>query len=843
MEFKISSSRFASAHVPENQEAAPDVAASCFHCGTSCEGNGIVSEQKNFCCRGCRTVYTLLASNQLDGYYSVADAHPGQRAAEPGAYAWLDQDATAQKLLDYRDEKQARLRLRLPDMHCAACIWLLEQLYRIQPGITRSEVDFPRREIDLSYDPSRLSLRQVVELLDTLGYPPALSLADTTDGQKAPKDRKLWYALGIAGFCFGNVMLLSFPEYLSLTDPGLAVVFRWLAMVFSIPVVVYSARSYYTSAWKGLRHGMINMDVPIALGILVLFVRSSMDVVLGWGPGYFDSLSGLVFFLLIGRAYQRKTYHLLAFDRDYRSYFPIAATRLLGNDESTVGLSDLKAGDQVLVRNGELIPADARLLAGEARIDYSFVTGEAEAVKVAPEAVLHAGGRQRGGPIRMVLEKEVAEGYLTRLWTHDAFRKNKEAEVSRLSEKVARRFTPAVLLIALGAAVVWAFIDAGQIWNIVSAVLIVACPCALALSTPFTFGHILRVFGRKGLFLKGPAVVEQLAAVDMVVFDKTGTLTETRRSEVSFEGDELAGEDLVAMRSLLQGSVHPLSRRLFAELPPGPVRDLSDFREEKGKGLRAEVSGRRIWMGSREFVADGLETDDLPNEANKAVNSSLVYLRTDRHIRGRFVIKQAWRQGMEGLVHDLASEYRLGILSGDHDGARADLEDMMPSGSELRFRQSPGDKLDWIRKLQAAGNQVAMVGDGLNDAGALQQSDAGIALTDDLSAFTPASDAIVRGSVLHELPLFFSAARKGIRLIHISFVISFLYNLVGLGFAVTGHLSPLVAAILMPASSVSVVLFTTIGVRWIAFRVWRNVKSAEECVAEYSPEKHTPQPL
>jgi Cu+-exporting ATPase len=281
-------------------------------------------------------------------------------------------------------------------MHCAACILLLEQLYKIQPGILRSEVDFPRREVALNFDPRVISLEQVASLLDALGYPPALTLADTDEGkQKDKSGRILWYELGVAGFCFGNIMLLSFPEYLRLDDPTLAVLFRWLSMGLSLPVVGFSARSYFKSAWAGLQARMINMDVPIAIGIVMLFLRSSIDVIMGTGSGYFDSLAGLLFFLLIGKAYQRKTYHMLSFERDYRSYFPISVSQVVGGKERMVSVSELKQGDELVIRSGELIPADGILLAGEGEIDYSFVTGESAPVPVRVGERIYAGRRPR----------------------------------------------------------------------------------------------------------------------------------------------------------------------------------------------------------------------------------------------------------------------------------------------------------------------------------------------------------------------------------------------------------------------------------------------------------------
>ena len=781
----------------------------CFHCGGACGEETLHDTTHVFCCQGCYTVFSLLKQHSLEGYYQI-EAHPGARPYTDERWAWLEDKATVSQLLDFERSDLARVHFRLPSMHCAACIWLLEQLYRVQEGILGSEVDFPRREISIRYNPQVISLRQVVELLSSLGYAPALSMADgEKTKQQGVVDRRLWYELGIAAFCFGNIMMTSFPEYFHLEQGAYASLFRWVNMGLSLPVVLFSARSFYRSAIQGLRHRIINMDFPIVLGIVVLFLRSSYEVIAGIGSGYFDSLAGLLFFLLLGKVYQSKTFHLLAFDRDYKSYFPISVTKLVGDGELNVPVRGLQIGDRILVRNGELIPGDSRLLTGRARIDYSFVTGEAEPVGVALGEKVFAGGRQSGEPIELVIEKGVSQGYLTSIWNNAAFQKEKVADVTRVSERLGQRFTPVVLLIALAAALYWAIVDPREIWNVVTAVLIVACPCALALSTPFALGHTLRILGRWGFYLKGPAVVERLAGVDTLIFDKTGTLTHTDAAHVSYHGRSLTGLERDAVRGLLRASVHPLSRRLYQWLPSGDRVKVEGFKEWEGKGLQGWVDGKEIRLGSKGFV----EGDGIP------VTGSMVWVRIGGEVLGYFELQNALRPGSAELLKALAQGYTLGLLSGDHEGSRERMADLLPPGTELRFRQGPEDKMAFIEGLQAEGRSVAMIGDGLNDAGALQQSELGIAVTDDLTAFTPASDAILYGPSLQQLPAFLKLAKAGLRMVKWSFAVSFLYNVVGISFAVSAQLSPLLAAVLMPLSSLSVILFTTGGVSLHARRL------------------------
>lgn len=782
----------------------------CYHCGAPVGKAPLIDQDKAFCCSGCVTVFHILHENGLSDFYRIGPQQ-GARPEGKGKYAWLDDAHAAEGLLDYNSDELARVHFKLPDMHCAACIWLLEHLYKIQNGISRSEVDFPRREITLNYNPSVISLRQVVELLDVLGYPPQLSLADTEDAKPHRTDRRKWFALGLAGFCFGNIMLLSFPEYLGISNPRFAAGFQWLNLGLTLPVL-YSARHWFKSAWAGLRHRNINMDLPIALGIAVLFIRSTFDIVSGAGPGYFDSLAGLVFFLLIGRIYQDKTYHLLSFDRDYRSYFPISITRIEGEREVQAPIGSLSPGDHILVRNGELIPADGHLLSEQARLDYSFVTGESDPVPAVRGERIYAGARQVGPPIELLMEKAVAQGYLAKLWNHEAFRKQDAPQVTRLSNQIARYFTPLVLLIAAAAGIWWAFTDSSQIWNVVTAVLIIACPCALALSTPFALGNVMRLLGRRGMYLKSHTVIEQMAEVDSLIFDKTGTITHSEASGVLWEGEELSTAEIQAVRATLRASIHPLSRRIHGALPIGDLPELEDLVEEKGKGLMGRAGGMDLCLGSAKWV--GMEKGE-----NESAGHSTVHVRINGRVKGKFAIRQSVRSGVGQMMRDLGQRFRLGLLSGDHGHAHADMVKLLPPGSPLLFHQSPEEKLAFVKEMQENGQRVAMVGDGLNDAGALGQSDLGIAVTDELAAFTPASDAILKSSFLSHLPHFLRLSRAGMRLIYASFLISLLYNLIGLFFAVQGELSPLIAAVLMPASSISVVLFTTLGATLLGRRI------------------------
>lgn len=787
----------------------------CYHCGEDCSEGKLTSDSHNFCCNGCKTVYEILSNNDLCDYYNMENS-PGftvKDKEEHSLFEFLDNESIKREVLDFEGDGFQRVTLHIPNVHCSSCIWLLENLDRLNPAILDSSVSFSSKKLTINFKSDEISLRQLAEMLDSIGYGPQISLKDSDETRKPQKafDKQLLIKMGIAGFCFGNVMLLSFPDYLGIAgiEEDHRSFFRYLNLALSIPVVFYAGSEYFTSALKSTKQKFANIDVPIAIGLLALFVRSSYEVIADVGPGYFDSLVGLVFFLLIGKWFQGKTYAALSFDRDYQSYFPLAVQKKTNNDFAPVPVKELKRGDEVLLRNGEVLPADAILIDNHASIDYSFVTGESAPVARKRGDYVYAGGRQVGKQVRFIVQKEVSQSYLTQLWNNDAFGK-KEAHV-KLIDKVSRYFTVVVLLIAVSAAIFWQMTAPGQTWLVFTSVLIIACPCALALSTPFTMGSIMRVFGRNHFYLKSAEIIEKLNATNTIVFDKTGTITETRGDELKFCGESLSEAEKTLINTAVASSTHPLSRWIkeFTEAK-GFDYIIESFEETEGKGFVAIVSGLSVKIGSAKF---------LEVEKNNQGNSTQVHVSIAGTYKGYFSFEATYRKGLNDLLNTLKTKFRFQVLSGDNNKEAERLKSMFPLGSTLRFNQSPEDKLNAIKEIQRNGDNVVMLGDGLNDAGALRQSKVGIAITEDVSLFSPASDAILKASALTDLPKFIQLAHMGKKVVVASFILSLLYNCVGISLAVAGQLTPLFAAILMPLSSISVVIFTTVSVNLISKKI------------------------
>ncbi|MBL7858771.1 MAG: heavy metal translocating P-type ATPase metal-binding domain-containing protein [Cyclobacteriaceae bacterium] len=787
-------------------EVVLDQDIKCYHCGQACEDT-LWMEDKAFCCHGCKTVFEILSANDLCEYYDL-DKNPGIQLKQISeeTYAYLDEKDIRRKTVEFDSDSFSRVRFYIPAIHCVSCIWLLENLQKLNTGVLRSEVNFARKSVTLDFNPEKVKLSGVARLLASLAYAPQISLEQEAT-VSVSSNKSLVIKLAVAGFCFGNIMLFSFPEYLGLDqgDESLKFTFSWLNVVLSIPVFFYSGFDYFRSAWKSFEQRQINIDVPIAVGLLALFARSIWDIVSGFGPGYLDSFTGLVFFLLIGRWFQSKTYESLAFDRDFKSYFPLAIHKLMGLEWKPVVIYDLKKGDQIRIRNMEIIPADSLLLDAEAFIDYSFVTGESRPVKVKLGELVYAGGRLIGQPVTMVVDKKTSQSHLTSLWNHAAFQKVEESKYKKIIDRAARRFTWIVLGIAVITAGYWYAVDPSQMWLIITSVLMVACPCALALAAPFTYGNMLRVFGKNNFYLKNADVIERLATINAVVFDKTGTVTHGQSPDVQWEGD-LNDNQLGWIKVLTSYSTHPLSNVITKSIRKPGIGEVTKFKEFPGKGIEGEIDGSIIKIGSPAFTGFTGTLDDM---------SSKVFVSINQEVKGYFTITTSIRKDIKNMLSRLGGVCAA-LLSGDNEADKARMGGLFHPSVQLLFNQSPHDKLDFIRKLQLEEKKVMMLGDGLNDSGALKQSDVGIAVTDDTGVFTPACDGILQGDKISSLDKFMQLAKASTIILKTGFVISFLYNAIALSFAVTGHLTPLVAAILMPISSISVVVFTTVAVNWVA---------------------------
>lgn len=783
------------------------VATQCFHCGDECPQEHPKKEEKHFCCQGCMVVYDLLSENGMEDYYRYEEK-PGisKNKISAKSYEFLDEPKVIDKLLEFREGNTARISFNLPQIHCSSCIWLLENIQKLNEGIIQSRVNFSQKKASITYKTDKISLKELVQLLSMIGYDPELNFEKLQGNHGLDPDRSMYYKIGLAGFSFGNIMLLSFPEYLGFVEADFSRYIGYINILLSLPVLLYSGFDYLKSAYWTVKLRKITIDIPIAVGILTLFGRSTFDILTGSGEGYLDSFAGFIFFMLIGKWFQNYTFQSISFDRNYKSYFPISALVRQNNEWKTVSLDVIKPGDVIMIKNEEIIPADAVITEGEAHLDYSFVTGESDLILKKTGEKIFAGAKHVGSTIQVNAIKKVDQSYLTTLWDENSFIAENKMNSQKIITVLGKYFTIITMGIAILTLLFWLWEDKTLAFNSFTAVLIVACPCALSLATPFTFGNILRLLGKKNCYLKNVDVIENMQNVNHIVFDKTGTITDHSKMEIVWQGSALNEKENFLIKSAVFQSNHPLSKAIFSNIEGPFLEKTKFFQEIIGQGIFVNLNGHSIKIGSENFVFD------LKNDNPKKG----VFILLDNHFLGYFSVLNHLRDGVIPLFNSLANTMEISILSGDNDREKERLTKLFPFVKNIYFNQSPQDKLEKIKKLQNEGKMVMMVGDGLNDAGALRQSNVGFVISSDSNNFTPACDGILNSAGFSNLLEIFKVVRKSRTLIIGAFTLALIYNIIGLGFAVQGLLSPIVAAILMPVSSVTVMLYGLLGSNFAA---------------------------
>ncbi len=775
----------------------PETAKKCFHCSDDIISERLIEADKAFCCNGCKNVYLLLSQHELGAYY-LQDDQAGIKpdSTQKELFAVLDDVTLRKRYIDFQEGSIIRVTLHLPQIHCASCIYLLEHLSKLDSGIIQATVNFPKRLATITINEAKIPLSGLAALLTKIGYSPDFS----TDKKNEPSiDKRLLFQLGFAGFAFGSIMLWSFPEYLGIdkTYTGFRNLSAYLSLLVSIPVLFYSAQDYFKSAIGAIRIKTLNLDIPIAVGILALYARSVVAILSNDGPGYMDSFAGFVFFLLIGKWFQNKTYRWLSFERDFSSYFPIAVVKKSGESTVLCPIEELLIGDEIIIRNEEIIPCDSVLSSDKATIDFSFMTGEADWIEKTVGETVYAGGKICGENAIMTVIKTTSRSELTQLWNEQHSKKVELTFQSR-QDRISRYFIAAVLLISSVAAISWYFINPRLIPEIITAILIVACPCALALSVPFTYGNIMRQLGKKGFYLRNTGIIERIQQCDTIVFDKTGTLTEQQSKTIHYIGEDISPELAKLLFGITKHATHPYAQAIHEWLRNQFQLDSKaiDAVELAGKGINYQNS---LFIGSADFLGV-----DSP-----ATNEACSYVKWNDQLIGKFTFHSTFREGLSDLMKSLAINYQLAVVSGDNSKDLAQIEHLFPEGTLFRFNQKPLDKKAYIDELQQNGQRVLMIGDGLNDAGALNSAFVGLALSENLVRFTPASDSILKAENLKFLAQYIAYIQAGKRFLKYTFAFSLVYNLTGIGFAVTGSLTPFVAAVIMPLSSVTVVGLAT----------------------------------
>ena len=787
----------------------------CHHCQAPIKDNKVLFSDNEFCCHGCESVYRLLHDYNLCQYYEI-DEKAGIKVeihSNSKKYDYLDKEKVIAKLLRFTDQKIAHVVFHIPQIHCNSCLWLLEKLYKIDGSVLFTEVHFEKKEVFIKFDIENLSLKNLVKLLASIGYEPYIQL----DGQKDTKtasSRTEMLKLGISGFCFANIMMLSLPEYFShglIYEASIKKILPLISLGLSFPIIFYTALDFIIPSYKNLKKGILIIDLPVSLAIIITFCRSLYDIYFGISNGYLDSMTGIVFFMLIGRWLQNRTHTTLQFDRNFKSYFPIAVERISSHHQEVVAIEDIREKDIVKIYSNEIIPVDTLLSKGNALIDYSFVNGESMPVKVNNGEYIYAGGKQLDGAIELIVMKLHNQSHLTSLWNHQAFKNNKSETKASSIDNLGMKFTFAVLTLSFIAGGYWYSIGRPDLmWNSITTVLIVACPCALLLASNFTNGYFLRILSQYKFFLRDASVIQKLFSIHQIVFDKTGTLTKADANHVSYEGQTLSEEEKFEISNILSQSNHTLAKSIVEYLGCTENSQRVSVKESTGFGLEGWINDKHYKLGSDKFCH---QIESVDTKVNVVV---------DNEFKGKFHFRNVYRNGISHLIEQLKTHHEISVLSGDNASELENLSKVLPLGSEIRFNQTPHDKLRFIEEIKKQNKKVLMIGDGLNDAGAFQVSDVAIALTEKNNYFNPASDIIMSAENLSQLDKILSFIEKNKTVTQVIFFYSILYNIVGLFFALRGELSPVVAAILMPISSITIVLFVQLMTEYYHTKLLKN---------------------
>jgi Cu+-exporting ATPase len=786
--------------------------STCAHCGAA--GASILRGAQKFCCEGCAQVYSILKDQDLLGFYEIPDNSIRSLKEKPVAdYSYCDSEWFRRMFVRDSGKGSWSIRMRLPDIHCAACVWLLEKLPEMLGGVTSARIHYLRKQIDISASDD-LPVSQLVQFVANLGYPPDFAKESAASRRLSAYDKSLLRKMAVAAFGFGNAMLFSLPEYFTAhLESSFSRTFMALNAALSVLVLIYSAGDFFRSAWRSLRQRQIVIDVPISVGIAAMFSRSAVDVVTGTSAGYFDTFTGLIFFLLIGCYVQSRSYAWLNFERDNLLFLPLAVRVRTDAGEAVTPVQQMKRGDTLRLLAGEIAPTRCRVVSEEGAADYAFITGESLPVSLKRGDVFEPGGKVVGQSVLLEVLEEVDQARLNRIW--EAAEPESDAQNyssgSSFAEHVLPYFTGIVIAIATGALLYWLPTDGARAWNAFSAVLVITCPCALAMAKPFSFFTTQSTLARAGLFLKSAAVVERFFNLKNVVFDKTGTLTTPGKFDVEFRSatTEPDSNHLQALAALANESSHPLSRAIAEFIPRTGEVVLSDFAEKPGKGTSGSINGAKYCLGSQAWLA---ENGVAVPEMAEAGFSSLVHAGCGSEYLGCFLIRNRMRAGIDQILAALASRYRIALLSGDSDRERKRFEQYFSAAGELHFNATPERKAEIIAAMRKNGATM-MIGDGLNDAHALKAADLGVALTENQSNFSPASDAILSAQSLPRLPQLIAQAAQARKTAIAAYALSFGYNLFGISVAVVGDLTPLFCAILMPISSLSVIALAFVSAR------------------------------
>ncbi len=800
---------------PPTTEPHPPHVVYCDHCALPVPAGLIVPEAtQQFCCSGCEMVYQMLHSCDLDQYYQKAQeerSKPDPRSNQPPAYAEFDDEVFARLYTRILSPKERQIELYLEGVHCAACVWLLEKLPTLLPGVLEARLDFRRSMLRVIWDTSQTELSIIARLIDRLGYPPHPYRDQQREAKQRMEDRRMLIRIAIAGACAGNTMLIAFALYGGLFNNGMAEnyrnLFRWASLIIAVPAVFWAGSIFFRGAWSALYTRTLHMDLPIATGIAAGFAWGVHNTIRGVGDVYFDSVTALIFLLLVGRWLQHRQQRIAGQATELLyGLSPSKARRIEDSGVSEVPVEALQQEELIEILAGDTIPVDGVIQDGHTKLDTSVLTGESRPISVTPGAPVHAGSINLRSRIHVIVRKTGSETRLGQLLRQVEETSQRRAPIVQQADRIAGWFVAIVLCMAVLTFALWWMRDPTLAIEHAVALLIVTCPCALGLATPLALSAGLGKAARLGILIKGGDVLEALTHPGQLWLDKTGTLTEGRLRLIAWHGDTSIQSMVHAIE---EHSSHLIAKAMvdaFAHLPKtGPAK----VEQVIGSGLIGSVEGHILHIGSPAFLRNevGAFAQKHEHQIHQLTQQALtpVVIAVDREVRAVAGLGDPVREDTKATLEAVKSMgWQLGILSGDHpDVVRAVAKQLNLDPQRCHGGLSPEEKLNYIEASHP--DTVIMVGDGVNDAAALSAATLGIGVHGGAEACLSIADVYLTRPGLQPLHDLLDGGKRTMGVVRRNLGFSLVYNFLGATLAITGLITPLWAAILMPLSSITVI--------------------------------------
>lgn len=787
----------------------PGTRADCDHCGLDVPA-GLVNPEAahQFCCAGCRTAWQIIHDAGLERYYAFSERR-GEAVASTGrSFEEFDHPAFEALYVRTRPDGLRVAELYLEGVHCASCVWLVERVPLAIPGCVEAVLDVTRSLAQVAWDPERTRLSEVARFVDALGYRPHPYRGIRVEAVRRAEDRAMLVRVGVAGALAGNVMMVAAAIYAGWfggMDAATTRYLRWVSLLLTTPAVLWPGRVFFQGAFAALRTRRLHMDVPIALALAAGYFRGALNTVTDSGPIYFDGVATLIFLLLVGRWLQQRAQRSAADAAELLHSLSPATARLVGEEGTTreVPVEALLPGMIVEVRAGDTFPADGRVVSGRSHVDTSLLTGESRPHAVATEDAVYAGTLNQSSALRVRVEETGESSRVGKILREVEAGARRRAPVVLTADRLAGHFTAVVLMLAGLTWWLWSRIDPAVALDHAIALLVVTCPCALALATPLAMTAAIGQAARHGILVKGGDAIEVLARPGLLLLDKTGTLTCGTTSLVGWEGPDWVRPLVLALE---RHSNHPLATGFQSAWVEVPVPEVSSVVQVLGGGLDGQVEGRHVRVGSPAFVRAGAaDPGGLLERCDPALTP--VAVAVDGTVLGVATFGDRVRPEAAAILGELRRQgWTMEVISGDSPGVVAAIgSELGFAAGQLQAGATPEDKLAAV-EARVARDTVVMVGDGVNDAAAIARASVGIAVRGGAEASLAAADVYLIRPGLEPLAELIGGAARTLRVIRRNIGFSLAYNLVGVALAVTGTINPLIAAILMPASSITVVI-------------------------------------